>query len=253
MIDPPQSGIALGQWFITIRIEGTLVPSEGGHMTRHGSMGVLWTVFMGAITLVCSGCAQTITVTASGTSKAAEPIPRQVTYTVLPTTEVEKDPAFPAYAALVSEKMQGMGYKKTGDKTAQLGVFLAYSSTARTITPSSMGSPPPPMGPGGGMGSPGTGGGSYGMAASSPAGSAAMPQYQNQLVIVVVDMKKSSASGAAVELWRGDTMQSGSSNDLTNLAPLMVEAAFRHFGETTAGAMSHRFSPEEIAALHKGK
>jgi hypothetical protein len=33
----------------------------------------------------------------------------------------------------------------------------------------------------------------------------------------------------------------------------MVEAAFRHFGETTATAVSHRFSPEEIVALHKGK
>lgn len=80
-----------------------------------------------------------------------------------------------------------------------------------------------------------------------------MPQYQNQLVIVVVDMKKSSASGAAVGLWRGDTMQTGSSNDLTNLAPLMVEAAFRHFGETTATSVSHQFSPEEIPAISKGK
>lgn len=81
-------------------------------MTRHGSMGVLRTLLVGAITLVCSGCAQTITVAASGTNKAAEPIPRQVTYTVLPTTEVEKDPAFPAYAALVSEKIAGHGIQE---------------------------------------------------------------------------------------------------------------------------------------------
>jgi hypothetical protein len=242
-----------GRACITIDMKHNLIASQGGLMNKHVRSGVVWTVLVGAISLVCSGCAQTVTVTASGKRTVAEAIPQQVTYTVLPTTEVAKDPAFPAYATLISEKMQGMGYKKTSEKTAQLGVFLAYGSTAKTTAPTTMGSPTPPMGAGGGMGTPGAGGGSYGMAASTPAGAAGMPQYQNQLVIVVVDMKKSSASGAAVELWRGDTLQTGNSNDLTNLAPLMVEAAFRHFGETTATAVSHRFSPEEIVALHKGK
>jgi hypothetical protein len=46
----------------------------------------------------------------------------------------------------------------------------------------------------------------------------------------------------AGELWRGETMNTSSSNDLTQLAPLMVEAAFQHFGETTPTSVSHQFS-----------
>lgn len=206
---------------------------------------------LGTALLLCAGCAQNVTVMASGTSHTADPIPQRVTYTVLPTTEVAKDQAFPDYAQLVSEKMEGRGYKRTSEKTAQLGVFLAYGSTAGTTA--SVDSPPRTVGAGGGMGSSGTGSGSYGMGTTTTAGSPNMPQYRNQLVIVVVEMQKSAAAGSAVELWRGDTTNTGSSNDLKKLAPLMVDAAFQHFGETTSGAVSHRFDDETIRRISGSK
>src|SRR5262249_37333442 len=158
--------------------------------------------------------------------------------------EVEKDPAFPEYAKLVSKKMDARGYKKTTDKTAHLGVYLAYGSTATTTTNTTASAPMPPMSAGSGMGPSGSGGGSYGMATGTPSTSTSVQQYKNQLVIVVLDLQKSRAAGTAAELWRGETMNMGGSNDLTHLAPLMVDGAFQHFGETTSSSVSHRFTDE---------
>ena len=194
--------------------------------------------------LVCAGCAQTVAVNVSGTSKSAEPIPQHVTYTVLPTIEVENDEAFPRYASLVSSKMDARGYKKTTKNTAQLGVFLAYSSTAGTTHSGSGGAAP--IGAAGGMSSTGSAGGSYGVSTESASRSTGARRYNNQLVIVVVDLEKSRGSEALVELWRGETMNTGRSNDLDQLAPLMVDAAFQHFGEATSNSVRHVFTEEEI-------
>lgn len=214
----------------------------------YGSVGVL------GVLLVVAGCAQTVTVNVSGTSKSSDPIPQHVTYTVIPTKEVDKDSVFPDYAKLVSNKMDARGYKKTTDKTAQLGVYLAYASTAATTTTTAVGAPVPPMNVGGGMGPSGSGGGgSYGMAASTPSESTSMRHYKNQLVIVVLDLQKSRETGATVELWRGETMNTSSSNDLAQLAPLMVDAAFRHFGETTASSVSHQFTDEESKKIRESQ
>ena len=210
---------------------------------------------VGVFLLVCTGCAQTVTINVSGTSKSSDPIPQHVTYTVMPTNEVEKDSAFPDYAKFVSNKMDARGYKKTTDKTAQLGVYLAYASTAAaTTTTTAVGAPMPPMNVGGGMGPSGSGGGgSYGMAASTPSESTSMRHYKNQLVIVVLDLQKSRETGATVELWRGETMNTSSSNDLAQLAPLMVDAAFRHFGETTSSSVSHQFTDEDNKKLRESQ
>lgn len=213
-----------------------------------GSIGVL------GVLLLCTGCAQTVTVNVSGTSKSSDPIPQHVTYTVMPTNEVEKDAAFPEYAKVVAQKMDARGYKRTTDKTAQLGVYLAYASTAATTTTTAVGAPMPSMNAGGGMGPSGSGGGgSYGMAASTPSESTSMRHYKNQLVIVVVDLQKSRETGAAVELWRGETMNTSSSDDLAPLAPLMVDAAFRHFGETTSSSVSHQFTDEESKKIRESQ
>ncbi len=207
-----------------------------------------------AVLLICAGCAQTVTVNVSGTSKSSDPMPQRVTYTVMPTNEVEKDAAFPEYAKLVAQKMDARGYKKTTDKTAQLGVYLAYASTAATTTTTTVGAPIPPMNSGGGMGPSGSGGGgSYGMATSTPSESTSMRHYKNQLVIVVLDLQKSRETGAAVELWRGETMNTSSSSDLPQLAPLMVDAAFQHFGETTSSSVSHQFTDEDSKKIRESQ
>jgi hypothetical protein len=73
--------------------------------------------------------------------------------------------------------------------------------------------------------------------------------YTHQLVIVVVDFKRSDSTGPLVELWRGETKNIDSSKDLLSIAPLMVEAAFRHFGDTTAPDVRHHFNEEEIKKL----
>ncbi|MGC4097124.1 MAG: DUF4136 domain-containing protein [Nitrospira sp.] len=198
---------------------------------------------------VCVGCAQSVTVNVSGTSKSPEPIPQHVTYAVLPTNEVEHDRAFPDYAQLVSQHMEARGYKKTTDKTAHLGVYLAYGSTAVTTTATTSSAPLPPMNTGSGMSPSGSGGGSYGMSTGTPSTSTNAPQFKHQLVIVVLDLLKSRAAGTAAELWRGETMNSSHSNDFTRLAPLMVDAAFQHFGETTPSSVSHHFTEEESQKL----
>jgi hypothetical protein len=75
--------------------------------------------------------------------------------------------------------------------------------------------------------------------------------YTHQLVIVVVDFKKSNPTGPLVELWRGEAKNVDSSKDLLPIAPLMVEAAFRHFGDTTDPDVRHLFNEEEIRKLQR--
>jgi hypothetical protein len=72
--------------------------------------------------------------------------------------------------------------------------------------------------------------------------------YTHQLVIVVADLKKSNSTGP-VELWRGETKNVDSSKDMLPIAPVMVEAAFRHFGDTTDPEIRHHFNEEEIRKL----
>jgi hypothetical protein len=74
-------------------------------------------------------------------------------------------------------------------------------------------------------------------------------RFISQLVLVVGDLSKSRATGALVELWRGETMHTGSINDLPALAPLLVDAGFRHFGETTATAVQHAFTEEDVKKI----
>jgi len=45
----------------------------------------------------------------------------------------------------------------------------------------------------------------------------------------------------------------GSSNDLAQFAPLMIEATFRHFGDTTPDSVRFQFSEEEIKKLQESK
>jgi hypothetical protein len=192
--------------------------------------------------IVCAGCAHTVVIDASGTTKSGS-IPPHVTYTVLPTTEVEKDASFPQYAALIAGKMDEMGYKKTTEKTAQLGVFLAYASHEGTSN-ATANAANPAMGMGG-PGPGGPGGSGYGAASTPSPNTPAQRMYTNQLVIVVVDLQKSSNTGPLVELWRGETTNSSSSKNFEQVAPLMVDAAFQHFGESTPSKMRHEFTLED--------
>lgn len=204
------------------------------------------------ILLLCVGCAQTVAVTVSGTNKAGEPIPSHVTYAVLPTGEVEKDLGFPEYAKLVAHHMDARDYKQTTEKAAQLGVYLAYGTKDSMAGNATMPAYPT-MGMNSGMGSGTSGGGSYSAPVGTPSNSAGLKTYTNQVVIVVLDLQRSRAAGKAVELWRGETMYTGSSNDLAQLAPLMIEAAFRHFGDTTPDMVRHQFSEADIKKLQESK
>ena len=186
----------------------------------------------------CAGCGQISVVTVTGTRNSDTPIPSHVTYAVLPVVEVEKDPSFPKYAELVARKMDARDYRKTSPQTAHLGVFLLYKTREGTSKER------------GGA----TSGGSaasmnYTMTTGSAPTSTASHMYTHQLVIVVVDFKKSNSTAPLVELWRGETKNVDSSKDLLPIAPLMVDAAFRHFGDTTDPDIRHLFSEEEIKKL----
>lgn len=198
------------------------------------------------VMLLCAGCASMVTIEAKGTQKAEATIPSRVTYAVLPTVEVEKDPNFSTYARLIARKMDERGYKESDAKTAKLGVYLGYGVAESLANAASSGAPPP-MGNPGGMGSGGSGGG-YGSAVSS-SDPAASKRFTSQVVIVVGDLPNSRATGTLVELWRGEAMHRGHSSDLPASVPLLVEASFRHFGDTTSTAVSHTFGEEEIKKL----
>ncbi|SLM50077.1 exported protein of unknown function [Nitrospira japonica] len=192
--------------------------------------------------LLTAGCAQTVVVDASGTTKSGA-VPPHVTYVVLPTAEVEKDQAFPAYAALVAGKMDDLGYKKTSEKTAQLGVFLAYAThEGASAAPAKSGNAGANMG---GMGPGSPGGSGYGMSSGPSQDTSGQRTYTNQLVVVVVDLQKSSNTGPVVELWRGETTNTSRSKNFEQVAPLMVDAAFQHFGESTPSAVRHQFTLED--------
>ena len=199
------------------------------------------------------GCTSMVTVQSKGTQKAEAPIPPHVTYALFPTTEVEKDPAYAQYSRLVAERMNERGYKETESKVAQLGVYLGYG-----VTESSAGlgsSPPrPPTGGGGGVGSGGGYGGSGGyMGSMSSSDPSTARRVTSQMVIIVGDLPKSRAAGELVELWRGETTHTGHANELPQLAPLLVDATFRHFGESTSAPVDHTFGEEEIKKLRDHK
>ncbi len=188
------------------------------------------------------GCARTVTVEVHG--KGETPIPPHVTYAVFPAVEVEKDPAFAAYARFVAKKMNEQGYKETESRTAKLAVYLAYGMSESSPGTMSRGSSST-LGTPGGIG---TGGGTYGtsVASSDPS---TVRQYTGQVVVVIGDLPKSREAGSLVELWRGNATATGLTKDLPGLMPLLVEAAFRHFGQTTAGTVQHTFGEEEIKKL----
>jgi hypothetical protein len=198
--------------------------------------------------LLCAGCVSTTTIESKGTQKAETPIPPHVTYAVFPTAEVEKDPAFAKYARFVAAKMNEHGYKETEAKVAQLGVYLGYGVTESS--PGSITARPPAAGQGGtGATSGGYGGGGGYMGSMSSADPSSARRVTSQVVIVVGDLPKSRAAGQLVELWRGETTHTGHANELPQLAPLMVDATFRHFGETTSEPVQHTFSEEEMKKL----
>ena len=115
--------------------------------------------------LLCAGCAQTITVSVTGANQADSPIPSHATYAVLPTKDVEKNPAFLGYARLVANNMDARNYTQTSEQTAQLGILLDYQTigggTGDVARSSTIGF---------GMG--GSGSRNYGMAAGSSTGAA---------------------------------------------------------------------------------
>ena len=186
----------------------------------------------------CAGCGQISVVTVTGTRNSDTPIPSHVTYAVLPVVEVEKDPSFPKYAELVVRQMDARDYRKTSPQTAHLGIFLLYKTREGTSKS------------GGGSSSEGAGSGmGYGMTTGSAPSSTGTHMYTHQLVIVVVDFKKSNSAAPLVELWRGDTKNVDSSKDLLAIAPIMVDAAFRHFGDTTDPDIRHLFNEEDVRKL----
>jgi hypothetical protein len=199
------------------------------------------------------GCTSMVTVQSNGTQKAEAPIPPHVTYALFPTTEVEKDPAYTQYSRLVAEKMNERGYKETESKVAQLGVYLGYGVTESSPGPGSS-TPRPPMGGAGGMGSGGgySGGGGY-MGSVSSSDPSTARRVTSQMVIIVGDLPKSRAAGELVELWRGESRHTGHTNELPQLAPLLVDATFRHFGESTSAPVDHTFGEEEVKKLRGAK
>ena len=204
--------------------------------------------------LLCLGCGhQMMTVDVNGTRKTETPIPSHVTYAVFPTTEVETDPAFPTYAKMVAKKMEERGYRKSSERTANLGVFLAYGMHEGSSQAGAAASGPGMgMGGGGGIGPGSSGPSTYGVAGSPP-GAGGYRSYTAQLVLVVVDLQKSRTAGTPVELWRGETRSSVNSKDLSQAAPMLVEAAFKHFGETTPNKVQHTFGEEDLKKLQEAK
>jgi hypothetical protein len=200
------------------------------------SLIAVWFVLGGA------GCSQISVVTVTGTSNSETPIPPHVTYAVLPVVEIEKDPSFPKYAEIVARQMDARDYRKTSPQTAHLGVFLLYKTREGTSKTT------------GGMTSAGSGASvDYTMTTGSAPVTTGPRMYTHQLVIAVVDFTKSNSTGPLVELWRGETKNIDSSKDLLSIAPLMVEAAFRHFGDTTAPDVRHHFNEEEVKKLQSAK
>ena len=136
-------------------------------------------------------------------------------------------------------------HAETDAKVAKLGVYLAYGVTEQAAAaPSSAAGPP--------LGSPGGTGGSGGYGTSvSPSSSAGFSRYVAQVVLIAADLTQSRATGSVVELWRGNAQTTGPSKDLQALAPLLIEGAFRHFGDTTATTVRHSFGEEEVKKLRE--
>lgn len=207
-------------------------------MTRHGCRTLVT-----GLTLLSLGCAGGVTVDVHG--RGMHPIPSHITFAVIPTGEVEHDPAFPTYARLVTHKLAERDYRETDAEVAKLGVYLAYGVTVQAATvQSSAGGPP--------LGSPGGAGGGVGYGtAVSPSSSAGFSRYVAQLVLIAADLPLSRATGSVVELWRGTAQTIGPSKDLHALAPLLIEGALRHFGDTTATSARHTFGEKEIKKLRE--
>ncbi|MGH7230778.1 MAG: hypothetical protein ACREJU_05385, partial [Nitrospiraceae bacterium] len=64
---------------------------------------------------------------------------------------------------------------------------------------------------------------------------------------------KSRAAGSTMELWRGETKATNRSNDLSQMMPMLIEAAFRHFGEKTHTQVQHTFGDDDMKKLREAK
>ena len=197
--------------------------------------------------LLFLGCAHTFTVDVKGTQKTETPIPSHVTYAVFPTTEVEKDPTFPEYAKIVAKQLETRGYRQTDAKVAKLGVYLAYG-VSKFSAPS--GSPPLSQPNTGMAGTMTPGSGTFGATGSTPSMGTA-PVYSTHLAVVVTDLVQSSSAGSLVELWRGETRTRGNTSDLPRTIPVLIEAAFRHFGQETPNAVQHVFGEDDVKKLQE--
>jgi hypothetical protein len=103
------------------------------------------------------------------------------------------------------------------------------------------------MGPGGGYGG-GAGGGGY-MGSTSSSDPSKVRRVISQMMVIVGDLPKSREAGQLVELWRGESRHTGHTNELPQLAPLLVDATFRHFGESTSASVDHTFGEEQVKKL----
>lgn len=81
--------------------------------------------------------------------------------------------------------------------------------------------------------------------------SSGVPRYVSQVVIIVADLPQSRAAGSVVELWRGQAQTTSATKDLSALTPVLVEAAFRHFGDATPRTARYTFTEEEIRKLRE--
>jgi hypothetical protein len=196
------------------------------------------------LTSFLPGCGSFYHVQVNGFQNAQLPVPAQGTYTVMPIDSNTSDLAFQEYASMIRKKMDERGYRYVNDESAELAVFIAYGIDSGTTTASSSTSPV--------YGQTGGGMSSYsGMTSSGQlySGTIMTPSqygvvgsqtstsrhtaYKRKLLVDVVDYQTLRKERKTVSFWKGETDSRGSSNNLRQVMPALIEATFRSFGQNS--------------------
>jgi hypothetical protein len=216
----------------------------------------LWGLFIVLFAMLATGCTE-FHVVANGFQNRERQLPIQATFAILPVKGQDSDLEFQSYAHMV--EMSERGYRRTDISLADMAIFIAYginSAGVRNYTYSL------PMygtnsfsgnsfGSGGMNAFSGTTSGVVG--SRTIAGSTR--EYTRTLIVDVVGNAHYKNAGQIVSVWKGDITSTESSNDLRLVMPMLIDAAFRHFGQDTKKGIEHDYSEydSDIEKLREGK
>lgn len=156
------------------------------------------------------------------------PPPQQLLFTVISKDSISMRER--TIVGLIERKMSEHGFiKASSQEVATVAVLYEYSIGSGTTTTDVSSSPDFVWG-------------------GQKVSSESYTRYPRTFDIAVIDTNKSKASGKVEVIWQGGLYSSGSSADMTRLAPRFIDVLFENYGKTVTNKTFD--IPFDIPASH---